>query len=85
MVHYYLPFLFLYLGLDSSSSRTTVISSFAGVVLPPQQFCQTGQTAAISHKVVVKKFVGRGSALNINTEADTKECLELSAKLVWIL
>lgn len=85
MIHYFLPFLFLYLGLIPLSTRLTISSSFAGIVLPPQHFCQTGQTATISHKIVLKKFIRRRSALDINAEADTEECLELPAKLVWIL
>lgn len=85
MIHYFLAFFFWHLGLDPPGQDFPAVSSFAGVVLPPQHFCQTSQTATVSHEVVLKKFIRRGSALDIHTEADAEECLELPAELVRIL
>jgi hypothetical protein len=63
----------------------TKFSSFPRIVLPSQHLCQAGETAAIRHEVVRQQFICSGSAFDIDTKTDAKECLELSAELVWVL
>ena len=51
----------------------------------PKQLSQTGQTTSVSQELVSSKLLCSGSALDINTQADTQECLELLGQLLWLL
>lgn len=43
------------------------------VLLPPQQFCQTCETASALEEFMGQKFLGIGTAANVDAEADAEE------------